>query len=122
MLASRITYGVANTSIKNFIKSLPLLGPSIIRVLYWWKIDPARKLRRILHGRKNLYVVQIGSNDGITGDPVHSLLRSNPSWRALLVEPVPFLFDRLCKKYSDSPNIQFANIAIVEKIGSATFY
>ena len=107
---------------KNFLKSLPLIGRLLTRVKHWWQDDLARKLRRILRDRKDFHIVQIGSNDGITGDPLHLLLRSNPSWKALLVEPVPFLFERLCKNYSEIPNIQFANIAIAEKAEIATFY
>jgi FkbM family methyltransferase len=109
---------------KTFLKSLPVIGPLLMRVYHWWKGEahPARKLGRILRGRKDLYVVQIGSNDGITCDPIHSLLQSNPSWKALLVEPVPYLFERLCKNYSNIANIQFANVGITEQAGMATFY
>jgi hypothetical protein len=45
---------------------------------------PRSQIATNVHRRTNLYVVQIGSNDGLTGDPVHLLLRSNPSWTALL--------------------------------------
>jgi FkbM family methyltransferase len=107
---------------KKLLKSLPFIGPTLIRGYYWCKDDTASKLRRILRGRKDLSVVQIGSNDGITGDPIHSLLGSNPSWKALLVEPVPYLFERLCKNYSNIPSIQFANVAITDQVGMATFY
>jgi FkbM family methyltransferase len=110
---------------KTFLKSLPLIGPALRRVHHRWKGDPlwsALLLWSTLQGRKNLYVVQIGSNDGITDDPIHSLLESNPSWKALLVEPVPFLFERLRKNYSNNPNIRFANVAISEQAGMATFY
>jgi FkbM family methyltransferase len=108
--------------VKAFLKSLPLIGPSLTRACHWWKGYPDYKLWHILKGRKDLFVVQIGSNDGVTGDPIHSLLKSNPSWKALLVEPVPYLFDRLCKNYFDIPNIQFANVAITDRPGMATFY
>jgi FkbM family methyltransferase len=107
---------------KRFLKSLPLIGPLLTHVRTWWKNKLTRKLGWILRGRKDLYIVQIGSNDGITGDPIHSLLRSNPSWKALLVEPVPFLFQRLCANYSASPNMKFVNVAISEQAGTATLY
>jgi FkbM family methyltransferase len=109
-------------SMKTFLKSLPIIGPALTRVYHCWKGDTVGKLGSTLRGRKDLYVVQIGSNDGINGDPIHSLLQFNPSWKALLVEPVPFLFERLRKNYSNNPNIQFANVAITEQAGMATFY
>jgi FkbM family methyltransferase len=106
---------------KKFLKSVPLLGPVLTHV-HNWNNDLARRLASILRDRQNLSVVQIGSNDGITGDPLHFLIRSNRSWKALLVEPVPFLFERLCQNYSALPNIKFANVAIADQAGMATFY
>jgi FkbM family methyltransferase len=113
------------TSMKKFLKSLPLIGP-VLSKLRWtyhdWRFNPASRLRSSLRDRKDLYIVQIGSNDGTTSDPIHSLLQSNPSWKAILVEPVPFLFNRLRQNYSNNPNIQFANVAITDQVGKATFY
>lgn len=59
-------------------------------------------------------VVQIGSNDGMSNDPLHELLLQRELWRALLVEPVPYLFDRLKTNYPDSSRFAFANLAIGE--------
>lgn len=63
-------------------------------------------------GGKNAFIVQIGSNDGKTGDPLNELLQINPKWKALFVEPVPFLFQRLKSNYPDANRFQFENVAI----------
>lgn len=81
-----------------------------------------RNLSRILKGCGDLFVVQIGSNDGATDDPIFKLLARNPSWHALLVEPVPFLFERLRANYRDNKNIKFENVAISDKVGKSAFY
>jgi FkbM family methyltransferase len=113
---------------KVFLKSLPVVGPVFkwIGKIRWeyhcWKVDPERNLSRILGGRKNLFIVQIGSNDGTTGDPICNLLRRHPSWKALLVEPVPFLFERLRINYRGNNNVQFDNVAIAAEAGTSTFY
>lgn len=65
-------------------------------------------------GHRKISLVQIGSNDGKTGDPLHQLLLKNPAWTALFVEPVPYLFERLKKNYTDAQRFQFANVAINE--------
>lgn len=57
-------------------------------------------------------IVQIGSNDGKQGDPIFEVLKSKPDWKALFVEPVAYLFDRLVANYGTSPNFQFYNAAI----------
>ena len=57
-------------------------------------------------------LVQIGSNDGKTGDPLHALLQKNKKWKALLVEPVPYAFERLKTNYSDRSRFICENVAI----------
>ena len=74
-----------------------------------WKYSPTRHIRRALGGRPHASIVQVGSNDGVTNDPSHDLLISHPSWTALLIEPVPFLFQRLKGNYPDSPRFRFEN-------------
>lgn len=87
-----------------------------------WKLDPARVLQIILSGQKNLFVVQIGSNDGVRNDPIHWLLQRNPSWKALLVEPIPAICDRLRANYSGNHNVRIDKVAIAEEAGSRDFY
>lgn len=61
---------------------------------------------------EKIFLVQIGSNDGKTGDPFHQLLQKNLSWSALFVEPVPYLFEKLKTNYPDHSRFSFANVAI----------
>lgn len=68
-----------------------------------------------------VFLVQIGSNDGKTGDPFNQLLHKNAHWKALFVEPVPYLFERLKSNYTDAQRFSFANVAINEG-GLLTFY
>lgn len=103
---------------KHFLKSLPVLG-ALLRLagqLRWkfhvWKVDPARRVQKILRKQKNLFVLQIGSNDGMSNDPIFTALKLNISWEALLVEPVPYLFEQLKRNYDGNSRVQFANLAI----------
>ena len=72
---------------------------------------PAYWFGRLLGGRE-ASIVQIGSNDGKTGDPLHRLLRRNPGWRGLFVEPIPYIFERLRANYPAEERFRFANVAI----------
>lgn len=62
--------------------------------------------------KKNWTVVQIGANDGKTKDPLREFILKNQKWEVLLVEPVPYLFEKLKSHYSDSPRFSFENSAI----------
>lgn len=57
------------------------------------------------------FFVQIGSNDGRSGDPIHPYITGN-RWHGLLVEPVPYLFERLLETYAGHPGLAFDNVAI----------
>lgn len=66
-------------------------------------------------------MVQIGSNDGKGGDPLHRLLKTRRKWKALFVEPVPYLFARLRANYGNDGRFTFENAAINDGKKS-TFY
>lgn len=72
---------------------------------------PAYWFQEVL-GAEAIQVVQIGSNDGKTGDPLYPLLQKNGQWRALLVEPLPHIFARLRANYPEEERFQLANVAI----------
>ena len=112
-------------NLKALVKSVPFLGEALrepYRKYYQWRYNPERLIERAFRGCENVQVVQIGSNDGLSNDPVHSLLLRNPSWQALLVEPVPFLFERLQRNYPAESRFQFANVAVAESEDMLPFH
>jgi FkbM family methyltransferase len=58
--------------------------------------------------------IQIGSNDGLSGDPLREFVVSNPKWRGAFVEPVPQLFAQLRRNYSylGRKELHFFNVAV----------
>jgi FkbM family methyltransferase len=60
----------------------------------------------------NSNIVQIGSNDGKTGDPIFQLIIKKKNWKILLVEPVPYIFEKLKSNYPDNSRFSFENVAI----------
>jgi len=69
------------------------------------------------------FFLQIGANDGFTGDPLNPLIgRSDTRWRGLLVEPVAHLFAQLSQRYGNNPRLILEQAAIGETDGRATIY
>ena len=68
-----------------------------------------------------VYFIQIGSHDGISGDPLHESIIKN-KWKGVLVEPVDYLFNKLKKNYERVDGLIFENAAIDEKSGERIFY
>lgn len=64
-------------------------------------------------------VVQIGSNDGKTGDPLHDLIKSN-DWNVTFVEPIPYLFEKLVSNYGIEQRFKFIQKAI--GVGKCNLY
>ena len=71
--------------------------------------------------QKNVFFIQIGAHDGRSNDWVYPFAREM-GWAGLLVEPVPYLFDRLVDNYRGAPGIAFENAALDEHNGRKCFY
>lgn len=88
--------------------------------LLCWQIQ--RKILKSLAHKDSVFFVQVGSNDGVQGDPLHDLITSNKHWRGIFIEPVRFIFDRLKQNYGNSERFIFENKAISSKRGVSEFY
>ena len=67
------------------------------------------------------FVLQIGANDGMAGDPLFSSF-SRMRWSGLLVEPVPHLYEALATHYRDRPGIRMERAAVSTQDGEAPLY
>ncbi len=70
------------------------------------------QMSKNLKYKKNIFFIQVGSNDGLHGDPLHNLITTNKEWRGIFIEPVKYLFERLKNNYGSSEKYIFENKAI----------
>lgn len=86
---------------------------------------PDRPIAAVLHafGRANpeATFVQVGAHDGTQLDPLRDQIRAH-RWTGVMVEPVPYVFDRLRATYGDHPRITLENIAIADRDGTLPFH
>jgi len=80
------------------------------------------RIIRILKYEPSVFFVQVGSNDGLQGDPIHEFIMQNKSWSGIFIEPVRFLFERLRQNYQNADRFIFENVAISTEIGKRNFY
>jgi FkbM family methyltransferase len=90
-----------------------------------------RRLHRRLAGPKLLqafgeaypdaFFIEIGSNDGDQHDHLQPLIRSR-QWSGLMVEPVPYVFERLGRNYADLDRVTLENAAVADRDGRLPFY
>lgn len=69
----------------------------------------------------NVIFAQVGANDGLRADPINPYIMKG-HWRGLLIEPLPACFATLQQTYAGIAGLTFANLAIADTNGTATFY
>ncbi|MEO7768586.1 MAG: FkbM family methyltransferase [Ferruginibacter sp.] len=90
----------------------------------FWKPKNSSKDKLILntfHNRNDIYFIQIGANDGVTADSLRKYITKN-LWQGVLIEPVPYVYERLVENYKDYKGLKFENSAIGTKDGFESFY
>lgn len=72
------------------------------------------------HGRDGVRFIQVGSNDGEHDDPLRTFVLGG-TWGGVLIEPVPFVFERLRRNYGHRDLVP-VNAAISGHDGFTDFY
>lgn len=65
--------------------------------------------------------IQIGANDGMALDPLRTQVVCR-RWKGVMVEPVPYVFERLRQRYVNHPRITLVNAAIADQEAMLPFY
>ncbi|HXG29197.1 MAG TPA: FkbM family methyltransferase [Nevskiales bacterium] len=87
-----------------------------------WPPSPIRQVLQSLADEKAaIRFVQIGSNDASTGDPIIEFVQSY-GWQGVLVEPVPYVFERLRRRFAANPRLKLENLAIGSHTGQRPFF
>jgi FkbM family methyltransferase len=96
-----------------------------------WRAARYRRMLRNLAGPRLLaefasaypeaVFVEVGSNDGEQHDHLRSFILSS-DWRGIMVEPVPYVFERLRRSYGAHGRIALENAAVGERDGVLPFF
>lgn len=119
--------------IKQWLRQLPLVAPllrSLRMTLYpnqsdRWRINERRFGRFLLHTSNagiSRFFVKVGANDGLGGDPCGRTFVESSIWRGILIEPVPYLVERLRSNYSDRDRFVVEPVAIAQQATTLPFY
>jgi FkbM family methyltransferase len=71
--------------------------------------------------KPNACCLYIGANDGLSGNLIYEFVVRR-GLRAVMVEPVPYVFERLKNNYKNCPSVAVHNVAVGEHDGVAPFY
>jgi FkbM family methyltransferase len=80
------------------------------------------RLLRAFAGRyPEAFFVEVGSNDGEQHDHLRPLIHAH-AWRGIMVEPVPYVFERLRDGYAGLDRVILENSAIADRDGRLPFF
>lgn len=85
-------------------------------------IDFHNILYPLFHEKPNLFFIQIGSYDGVSGDPLYGYINRYRNSRGILVEPIEAHFKKLLNSYKNHKTVIFENVAISDSEGIQSFY
>jgi FkbM family methyltransferase len=83
--------------------------------------DEQQWLEYFAKQNRDVFFIQIGAHDGKTDDKLYDLIQRH-HWQGVLLEPIPYLFDRLVANHAGDPRLKFENSALALSDGPATFY
>lgn len=114
----------ASERIKGYLRNVPLYGVGKRIYRRFRPSDPPiqQHILKAVGHKPSVFFVQVGSNDGVQGDPIHDLVVERENWRGIFIEPIDFLFQRLRKNYGDAERFIFENVAIGTEKGIKKFY
>lgn len=96
-----------------------------------WKKARYRRLQRRLAGPRLIrafadaypeaFFIEVGSNDGEQHDHLRPFILELP-WEGIMVEPVPYVFERLRRNYARLGRVALENVAIADHDGELEFH
>jgi FkbM family methyltransferase len=118
MAMTSIRYQVAKT-----LAPYPMLFRStraLFRLLAGIRSEESYLLE-VARRHSDVFFLQIGANDGLMEDHVHTVVRRF-GWRGLLLEPLREYYDQLVANYAGASNLIFDNRALADQDGPRTMF
>ncbi len=66
--------------------------------------------------------IKVGANDGVSGDPCSDIILKYKNWSGILIEPVPYCFEKLKDNFSDARRFELIQLAIGPQSDKSKFY
>ena len=111
---------------KNILRELIRKRSPIPKIFYSYLWRPKKHsiswfINQYAKINKDIFFVQIGSNDGLEHDPIMKFIIKY-DWKGILVEPQYWVFEKLKRLHQLRFNLVFENAAICKEDGKAKFY
>ena len=110
-------------NVRSMLKSIPG-AVQLVRLARRLATGPSLtdRIASALAKRSSIFLVQVGSHDGLHGDPLYELTSQDKRWSGIMIEPVKYAFDRLKQNHGNDGCFTLLNIAVGDKEEVRDFY
>lgn len=104
------------------------------RLLHWWgyeisvieekfsiHVSLRMLLAELLLDKDEVFFIQVGAYDGVSGDPIHQLVKKH-GLKGILLEPQKEIFQKLTENYRDCEDLILLNAALADRDGTRVLF
>ena len=108
--------------VSELVRPLPLLHKGLRRVYCLFQPGIRFCVEKAFRGQRDIFVLKIGANDGITNDPIGDYLLSDSRYHGVLVEPVPHYARLLADNFALTGRFSVEQVAVSQSSGQMKMY
>lgn len=108
----------------SFVKSVWIVIPRQLRKLLWRFISSRSQIRDHIEATLSTFngvIIQVGSNDGVSNDPLYESILHHKR-QSYLIEPIDYLAEKLRSLHRLNPYVKVCQIAIHPTSNSVEFF
>ena len=108
--------------VSELVRPLPLLHKGLRRIYCLFQPGIRFCVEKAFRGQRDIFVLKIGANDGITNDPIGDYLLSDSRYHGVLVEPVPHYARLLADNFALTGRFSIEQVAVSQSSGQMKMY
>jgi FkbM family methyltransferase len=106
----------------DILRKFPLIHNTARRIYCVFRPGIRFSVEQVFRNSEEVFVLKIGANDGIYGDPLADFLLNDRRYRGLLVEPIPLCAKMLLANYEGTGRFKIEQAAIAAQDGKTVMY
>src|SRR6266480_5042502 len=108
--------------VSEFVKQFPLLHKGLRRAYCLFHPGIRFHVEETFRCQRDIFVLKIGANDGMTNDPIGDYLLSDSRYHGVLVEPVPHYARMLAHNFAPTGRFSIEQVAVSQSSGETKVY
>jgi len=103
--------------VSELVKQFPLLHKGLRRIYCLFHPGIRFRVEQTFRYQRDIFVLKIGANDGMTNDPIGDYLLSDSRYHGVLVEPVPHYARMLALNFESTRRFSIEQVAVSSSSG-----